>query len=99
MPHRHRPATTCRSGLSGRIVRDVSLRIAPGEILGVTGLIGSGYDELPHLLSGAQAAEAGTLTLSDGSRHDLSRLGPAAAIAAGIAFIPAIGSGSVSHST
>lgn len=74
--------------LSGQTVRDLSLSVAPGEILGLTGLIGSGYDEVPYLLSGAMRAASGTLGLG-GSTHDLCRITPAAAIDAGIALIPA----------
>lgn len=76
------------SGLSGKIVRDVSFDLRPGEVLGLTGLIGSGYDEIPYLLSGATTAGQGQLHLHP-TRHDLTRMTPAAAIAAGIALIPA----------
>jgi ribose transport system ATP-binding protein len=74
--------------LSGKIVRDVSFEILPGEILGLTGLIGSGYDEIPYLLSGASQAKQGHLHLPAGER-DLRRLAPADAVEAGIALIPA----------
>lgn len=76
------------SRLSGRIVRDLDIAVAPGEILGLTGLIGSGYDEVPYLLGGAQHASAGQLDIG-GAVHDLARIRPADSIAAGIAFIPA----------
>jgi len=76
------------SGLRGEVVRDVALEIRPGEVLGVTGLIGSGYDEVPMLLSGARRALAGTLDLG-GAVTDLTRQSPAAAIAGGMCFIPA----------
>ena len=76
------------SALSGQIVRDVSFNLRPGEILGLTGLIGSGYDEIPYLLSGASPAGQGQLHLPP-TRHDLTRMTPAAAIDTGIALIPA----------
>ena len=69
-------------------MRDIALSVAPGEILGLTGLIGSGYDEVPYLLSGATPARSGHLDIS-GARHDLPRMTPAAAIDAGIALTPA----------
>lgn len=75
-------------GVSGQIVRDVSFEVRPGEILGLTGLIGSGYDEIPYLLSGAAHATQGRLHLASGER-DLTRLAPAEAVEAGIALIPA----------
>jgi ribose transport system ATP-binding protein len=87
-PLRHAAPSVRVSGLSGAVVRDVALEIRPGEILGLTGLIGSGYDEVPMLLAGARTALAGTLDL-DGTRVDLTRQSPAAAIAQGLCLIPA----------
>jgi ribose transport system ATP-binding protein len=65
----------------------VSLQIAPGEIVGVTGLADAGYSELPYLLAGAKRASAGRLVVA-GREIDLVRLDPAAAMAAGIALVP-----------
>lgn len=74
--------------LSGQTVRDIALSVGKGEILGLTGLIGSGYDEVPYLLSGASRALSGQMNMGD-ARHDLPRMTPATAIDAGIALIPA----------
>lgn len=49
--------------IEGEVLRDFSLDVWPGEIVGVTGLVGSGHDEVPYLLSGAVAAPGGTLRL------------------------------------
>ena len=76
------------SGLSGRIVKVLDVAVAPGEILGLTGLIGSGYDEVPYLLAGARHASAGRMEIG-GAVHDLARIRPAGSIAAGVVFIPA----------
>jgi ribose transport system ATP-binding protein len=76
------------SGLVGARLTDVDVRIAPGEIVGVTGLADSGYEDLPYLLSGAESSLAGTLAI-DGHPVDLVRLNPATAIGAGIALVPA----------
>jgi ribose transport system ATP-binding protein len=75
-------------GLSGDIVRDIDLTVRPGEVLGLTGLIGSGYDEVPILLSGARRARAGTLTLAGRSRA-VAGIRPRDAMAGRIALIPA----------
>lgn len=88
LPAALKPAALVKS-LTGQIVKDLDLEVAPGEILGLTGLIGSGYDEVPHLLAGAKPAPSGQLRLAAGSVHDLSQMLPADAIAAGIALIPA----------
>jgi ABC-type sugar transport system ATPase subunit len=75
------------SGLSGRVVRDFSLPIAAGEIVGVTGLAGSGYEEIPYLVAGARAAVTGTLAVG-AARLELTRGDLAAALAAGVALVP-----------
>ncbi len=50
---RRRRCATCRGGaLTG-----VSMDIRRGEILGLAGLIGSGFDDLPYLVYGARAAD------------------------------------------
>jgi ribose transport system ATP-binding protein len=73
--------------LSGPGVRDVNLSIAPGEILGASGLIGSGFAEIGPMLIGALPVRSGQLRL--GSRTmELSAMTPAAAIAAGISYVP-----------
>lgn len=74
--------------LTGKILKDVALSVRPGEVLGLTGLIGSGHDEVPTLLSGAGQAMSGNLML-DGRALDLSDWRPVDAIAARVVFIPA----------
>ncbi|MEC9343745.1 MAG: sugar ABC transporter ATP-binding protein [Pseudomonadota bacterium] len=74
--------------LSGATVRHFSVSLASGEVLGLTGLIGAGFDEVPALLYGAQKPRHGTL-LVDGRRFDLTSLTPEQAIAHGIAYLPA----------
>lgn len=73
--------------LTGLGVRDVSLSVRPGEVVGLTGLGGSGYDAVPYLISGVSPAESGTVTLPGGSVQ-LRGLDPARAIRSGIALVP-----------
>lgn len=74
-------------GLSGGLLKDVTFSLRRGEVLGVTGLAGSGFEEVPYLLFGAKAATSGTLILDD-VKVNLPDLTPAAALAAGIALVP-----------
>ncbi|WP_353475108.1 sugar ABC transporter ATP-binding protein [Salipiger sp. H15] len=73
-------------GLGGTTVRDIDFSVASGEVLGLTGLIGSGYDEVPYLIYGAKPGR-GTLVL-DGRELAVPDMSPAASIDAGIALIP-----------
>ena len=75
-------------GLTGGTLRDVSLELHEGEILGLTGLVGSGFEEIPYFLFGAWRPESGQLRLH-GSEYQLVGLTPAKALAAGIALVPA----------
>ena len=74
--------------LSGGSVQGFSLDIAAGEVVGLTGLIGSGYDEIPYLLYGAKQADRGSLDIG-GRGTALGTLTPEAAIARGVVLIPA----------
>jgi ribose transport system ATP-binding protein len=73
------------SGLRGGSVRNVSVSVGQGEIVGVMGLAGAGCSTLMRLLFGAQRLEAGTVKVDGQELHLRS---PADAIRAGIAFVP-----------
>jgi ribose transport system ATP-binding protein len=74
-------------GLAGGSILSLDFSAGEGEVVGLTGLIGSGYDEIPYLLYGARFA-TGTLRLRQ-EAVDLATLTPARAIARGIVLIPA----------
>jgi ribose transport system ATP-binding protein len=73
--------------LAGRMLRNSDLTIGKGEILGLTGLIGSGYEEVPYLIFGARPSRSGVITLADETLK-LSDLSPRAAIDRGFALLP-----------
>ena len=75
------------TGVRSARLDGVSLCVAPGEILGVTGLADSGYHEVPYVLSGAEPAVAGQLTVA-GRDLDLPHLDPPTAIDSGVALVP-----------
>ncbi|MFU0507651.1 sugar ABC transporter ATP-binding protein [Pseudaminobacter sp. NGMCC 1.201702] len=73
--------------LSGSIVEDAALDIRRGEIVGLTGLIGSGFDEIPYLLSGADPASGGMVSI-DGVTHQVRQLTPHFAMKIGLSLLP-----------
>ena len=75
-------------GLSAAGLGPISIDIGKGEILGLTGLVGAGYDMVPALLYGARRASNGTLHLG-ARRLSLATLQPAEALARGIVYLPA----------
>lgn len=67
VPH---PKTTVRDDvppllstedLTGHRVRDLTMSLRAGEVVGVTGLAGSGFEELPELLYGARRRRGGKI--------------------------------------
>jgi ribose transport system ATP-binding protein len=92
---RRHPPISVRN-LSGGVVRRASFELQHGETVGVTGLVGSGYDEVPYLMFGGERAESGEMEV-DGRTLDLTAMTPARAVGEGMALIPAdrLGDGSV----
>ena len=65
-------------------LRDVSLRVRAGEIVGVVGVAGNGQEELASVLTGQATPDEGTVRI-DGTDVTGS---PGTAIAAGMALLP-----------
>ena len=74
--------------LAGRTVDGVGFEAHRGEIVGLTGIIGSGFDEVPYLLFGARPCRAGELVVG-GRSHPLPLMTPRDALAARMALLPA----------
>ncbi len=66
-------------------VRDVSLSVRAGEIVGLAGLVGAGRTELARVLFGLTPADAGEIVLT-GKRVMIDS--PARAVELGIAYVP-----------
>jgi rhamnose transport system ATP-binding protein len=66
-------------------VRDVSLAVRRGEILGIAGLVGSGRTELAEIIFGLRPADTGQILLGGATVQITS---PTAAIRLGIGYVP-----------
>ena len=82
-----RPAVARVTGLAGDGLEAVDLEVREGEIVGLTGLPGSGFESIPYLLTGARRATSGTLRTKAGDL-DLARAGVADCMAAGVSLVP-----------
>ena len=71
------------SAAGGR-VRDVSLTVRAGEIVGIAGLVGSGRTELAEAIFGIAPIESGAVTVDGQRRHFRT---PHDAIAAGVGLL------------
>ncbi|HVY50353.1 MAG TPA: sugar ABC transporter ATP-binding protein [Devosia sp.] len=75
--------------LSGTMLDRVSLSLRRGEIVGLTGLIGSGYEEVPYLLFGARAGTGGDIAFDGEQPMSQAAITPRLAIERGMALLPA----------
>ena len=66
-------------------VRDVSLSVAPGEIVAALGPNGAGKSTLLRAVAGAQKPQRGTITFDGRPLHGLS---PEAVVRRGVALVP-----------
>jgi ribose transport system ATP-binding protein len=74
----------CR-GVAGGGLRGLDLDLAPGEIVGVAGNVGSGRSSLLRILFGDQPMTAGTIALEG---KPFAPRSPRAAMDAGVAYVP-----------
>jgi ABC-type sugar transport system ATPase subunit len=73
------------SGLQGEEIRDVSFELGASEIVGVSGILGSGREELAGLLFGARHRMGGTVEILG---DELMSDDTGAAIDAGLGYVP-----------
>jgi len=81
------PVVLAGRGVCGRYLRDVDVQVREGQIVGVAGLLGSGREELPYILAGAETTGiTGTFTIA-GETHAALSIGLARKL--GVALVPA----------
>jgi ribose transport system ATP-binding protein len=73
------------SKLHGVRIRDVSLSIGRGEVVGVAGLVGSGRSELGRVIFGLQKAVSGTVAFNG---RDVTNKSAVEAVSLGMAYVP-----------
>jgi ribose transport system ATP-binding protein len=72
-------------GITGNRAREITFSLHAGEVVGVTGLIGSGYDEIPYLVAGDVPLKGGDIRLVGRSivGHGIRKL-----LLEGVAVVP-----------
>ncbi|SMC71732.1 sugar ABC transporter ATP-binding protein [Papillibacter cinnamivorans] len=74
--------------IKGEVLRGVDFSVNPGEIVGVTGLEGSGFGEIPYVICGENELQDGKMVISH-KTVDLGKYDMKQAIEDNIALIPA----------
>jgi AI-2 transport system ATP-binding protein len=78
------PALSVRN-LSGRVFRDVSLDVYPGEVVGISGVVGSGRTELAEAIYGIDPHVSGEVSIGG---RPAPRRTPQASQAMGLSYVP-----------
>jgi ribose transport system ATP-binding protein len=73
-------------GLTGKIATDVAFDVHRGEVVGLTGLVGMGQDEVLYLVYGSTENGAGAVTVGT---KTIARPAPELMRKAGVALLPA----------
>jgi ribose transport system ATP-binding protein len=73
--------------LSDSAVEDVSFLVYSGEVLGIAGVRGSGFERVPYLITGARRAHDGAIVVAD-RRWEARKIKPRDAVASGVALVP-----------
>ncbi|WP_319531223.1 sugar ABC transporter ATP-binding protein [uncultured Cohaesibacter sp.] len=86
VPETHQPSVIEMINVSTDTgLNNISLKVRPGEIVGLVGLVGSGRTELGRAMFGADPIASGDYIIRSAQQHDLTM---AKAIKQGIAFVP-----------
>jgi ribose transport system ATP-binding protein len=80
-----RPVLEVRGLSDARLLRDVSITVHAGEVLGLGGLVGAGRSELAKIVYGAGRSTAGEIFLAG---KQVRFRDPSEAVHAGVGFVP-----------
>jgi ribose transport system ATP-binding protein len=72
-------------GIRGPTIASLDLELRAGEILGISGVLGSGREQIAQVIFGGSFGEIDALEISG---RAVGRLDPRRAIAAGVAYVP-----------
>lgn len=75
------------TGLTTDTLSDVSFSVRRGEVLGLTGLVGSGFEDVPYALFGHTRRHAGRIALG-GAILDVRHVTPVRALSHGFVLVP-----------
>ncbi|HUY47830.1 MAG TPA: sugar ABC transporter ATP-binding protein [Streptosporangiaceae bacterium] len=75
------------TGLTAERVNEVAFEVAPGEIVGLTGLVGSGHEETVEVLAGARPAIVGSVSVG-AETWQLPGLTTRGAMRRGVGWVP-----------
>lgn len=85
--HADEPAVVVRGLTGAGLAEPLDLVLGRGEIVGLTGLPGSGFEAVPYLIGGADQAHGGTVEIG-GKTIDLTRTTLARIVRQGIVLVP-----------
>ena len=84
-----RPGVSCEvSGLESSNLNGVSFEVKRGEIVGLTGINGSGFEFIPDLLNGYIKGTSGSVSVGEGEAMNFSEFTTEKSLMAGIAVVP-----------
>jgi ribose transport system ATP-binding protein len=75
-------------GLTSELLDSIDLEVSEGEVLGLTGLMGSGFDDTVYYMFGAKQARSGNFTIN-GKQFDLTEMTPVKSLKQSVVLIPA----------
>lgn len=85
LPEASEPVLAVRSISRAGAFRDVSFDLAAGEILGITGLLGSGRGEIAEAIFGVRPVDTGSISVEG---RDVTPRSISDAVRAGIGYVP-----------